>query len=53
MDADQLAVVAGEAMAACGADLAMVVDLLNNGGRVDLRNIAARIGASEAGRTTL
>ena len=31
VDADQLAVVAGEAMAAGGADLAVVVDLRNTG----------------------
>jgi len=56
--ADELAVVAGEAMAASGADLAVVVDLRSlgmrsQGGRVELRKIAARIGASEADRTTL
>ena len=49
MDADQLAVVAGEAMAAGGADLAVVVDregLFNRGG-----GGLARMG--EDGRTTL
>lgn len=53
VSADELAVVAGEAMATGWADLAVVVDLRNGGGRVELRKIAARIGASEAGRTTL
>ncbi len=42
--ADELAVVAGEAMAAGGANLAVVVDMRSLGGRFD---------ASEAGRTTL
>ena len=56
--ADELAVVAGEAMAAGGADLAVVIDLRSlgmrsQGGRVELRKMAARIGASEADRTTL
>ena len=60
--------VAGEAMAAGGADLAVVVDLRNSGGRVDLRDDGGRVGAgriwagridagvfdaSEADRTTL
>jgi hypothetical protein len=55
MGADQLAVVAGEAMAACGADLAVVVD----GERVNIIGSAmgwagrrgAGLGAD--GRTTL
>lgn len=61
--ADQLAMVAGEAMAAGRANLAVVVDrrglgtrgqdMRRLGGRFDLRNIAERIGASEADRTTL
>ena len=42
--ADELAVVAGEAMAAGGADLAVVIDLRSLGGGLD---------ASEADRTTL
>ena len=60
--------VAGEAIAAGGADLAVVVDLLNAGGRVDLRSNGGQVGAtrieaeridaagfdtSEADRTTL
>jgi hypothetical protein len=44
ISADELAVVAGEAMAAGGADLAVVIDLRSLGGRLD---------ASEADRTTL
>jgi hypothetical protein len=51
--ADELAVVAGEAMAAGGADLAVVIDLQSTRGRVELRKIAGRIGAGEADRTTL
>jgi hypothetical protein len=44
MGADQFAMVAGEAMAAGGADLAVVIDLRTGGGHFD---------ASGTDRTTL